>query len=118
MQDVLELAGRADGEQQRPGQQGVGVELAHRRVDGRTGTVCLSVGTGEQALEALHGSIDVLKRVKEAGVSNLVFAIQTNILQKLPMLLLEQKSLRKKVVLGGISAATLRSQRCEGREEA
>ena len=38
-QDVLELASSADGEQQCPGQQSVGVKLAHLGTDGRRGTV-------------------------------------------------------------------------------
>lgn len=61
-QDVLELAGGADGEQQRPGQQSVGVELAGLRADGGTRPVRSGVGAGEQRLEALHRSLHVLKR--------------------------------------------------------
>lgn len=61
-QDVFELAGRADGEQQRPGQQSVGVQLARLRGDGGTGPVRSGVGPGEQVLEALHRSLHVLKR--------------------------------------------------------
>lgn len=61
-QDAFELTGRADGEQQGPGQQGVDVQLAHLRTDGRTGSVHPGVGPGEQALEALHGRLHVLKQ--------------------------------------------------------
>lgn len=64
MQDIFELIGRADGEQQRPGQQGVDVELARLRIDRRTGTVRPRVGPGEQALKAFHRSLHIL----EAGI--------------------------------------------------
>lgn len=66
MQDVFELVGTADGEQQCPGQQGVGVELARLEIDGRTGTIYLRVGPGEQVLKALHGGMNVLQW-EEAG---------------------------------------------------
>lgn len=60
-QDVFELVGSADGEQQCPGQQSVGVELACLGTDQRTCTIRPSVGPGEQVLKALHGSMHVLK---------------------------------------------------------
>lgn len=66
-QDVFELAGGADGEQQRPGQQSVGVELARLRGDGGTGPVRSGVGAGEQALEALHCSLHILKRAGDSS---------------------------------------------------
>lgn len=61
-QDVFELAGVADGKQQSPGQQRVGVELAHLGADRRTGTVRLCIGPGEQVLEAFHGGLHILKQ--------------------------------------------------------
>lgn len=64
-QDVLELAGRADGEQQRPGQQSVGVELAGLRGGGGTAPVRSGIGAAEQALEALHRGLQVLERERE-----------------------------------------------------
>ncbi|TNN35779.1 hypothetical protein EYF80_054056 [Liparis tanakae] len=60
--DVFELVGGANREQQRPGQQGVGVELARLGTDERTGTVHPRIGSGEQVLEALHGSVHVLEK--------------------------------------------------------
>lgn len=64
VQDIFELIGRADGEQQRPGQQAVDVELARLRIDGRTGTIRPGVGPGEQVLKTFHRSLHVL----EAGI--------------------------------------------------
>lgn len=61
-QDVFQLVGSADGEQQCPGQQRVGVELACLGTDQRTGTIRSSVGPGEQVLKALHGSMHVLQQ--------------------------------------------------------
>lgn len=67
-QDVFELVGRADREQQCPRQQGVGVELARLETDGRTGAVCPRVGPGEKVLKALHGSMHVLEQEAEGGL--------------------------------------------------
>lgn len=61
-QDVFELVGSADGEQQGPGQQSVGVELTHLGTHRRTGTIRPGVGPDEQVLEALHGRVHVLKQ--------------------------------------------------------
>lgn len=63
MQDVFELIGWADGEQQCPRQKGVDVELARLRIHHRTGTICLGVGPGEQVLETFHCSLHVLGTV-------------------------------------------------------
>ena len=61
-QDVFELVGSADGEQQGPGQQRVGVELACLGVDQRTGTIRPRVRPGEQVLKALHCSVYILRQ--------------------------------------------------------
>ncbi len=68
MQDVFELVGSADGEQQCPRQEGVGVELARLGADQRTGTIHPSIGPGEQVLKALHGSMHVLEQ-EAAGIN-------------------------------------------------
>lgn len=60
-QDVLELAGSADGEQQSPGQQRVGVELDGLGVERGARAVRLGVRPGEQTFKAIHGGLDVLK---------------------------------------------------------
>lgn len=60
-QDVLDLAGGADGEQQSPGQQRVGVELAGLGVERGARAVRLGVRPGEQAFKAVHGGANVLK---------------------------------------------------------
>ena len=73
-QDVFELVGSADGEQQSPGQQGVGVELARLGTDQRTGAIHSRVGPGEQVLKALHGSVHVLQQEVEEIISGLGFA--------------------------------------------
>lgn len=72
MQDVFELVGTADGQQQSPGQQSVGVELAHLGTDRRTRAIRPRIGPGEQVLEALHGSLHVLE--EEAAGSYDVFS--------------------------------------------
>lgn len=76
-QDVFELAGVADGEQQSPGQQRVGVELAHLRADRRTVTVRLCVGPGEQVLEAFHGGLHILKQGVERRKTDLPIQCNT-----------------------------------------
>lgn len=59
-QDFFELAGGADGEQQSPGQQRVGVQLAGLGVQRGARAVRLGVGAGEQAFKAIHGGLNVL----------------------------------------------------------
>lgn len=44
------------------------MELARLGTDQRTGTIHLSIGPGEQVLEALHGSMHVLEQ-EEAGIN-------------------------------------------------
>lgn len=63
-QDVLELAGGADGEQECPGQQGVRVELGCLGAHGGTSAILSDIGPGEQALEALHGGVNVLQKAE------------------------------------------------------
>lgn len=75
-QDVFDLAGSADGEQQCPGQQGVGVELACLGVDQRASTIHPSIGPGKQVLKALHGSMHVLKQEVASIIWRLEFAIK------------------------------------------
>lgn len=78
MQDVFELVGGANSEQQGPGQQGVGVELAHLGADQRTGTIHPRIGPGEQVLKALHASMHVLEGASSRDtqvVSNDMFTI-------------------------------------------
>lgn len=83
-QDVFELVGSADGEQQCPGQQSIGVELACLGIDRRTGAIRPSVGPGEQVLKALHGSMHVLKQEVAGIMWRLAFAMQ-NILKRLEL---------------------------------
>lgn len=60
MQDVFELVGRTDGEQQSPGEQGIDMKLACLGTYCRTGTIRLRIGPGEQVLETLHSGINIL----------------------------------------------------------
>lgn len=76
-QDVFELAGGADGEQQSPGKQRVGVELAHLGTDRRTGTVRLCVGPGKQVLKAFHGGLHILKQEVERCKTDLPMCCHT-----------------------------------------
>ena len=65
--DVFDLAGGADGEEQAPGEQGVGVEEGGLGVQGRPAAVLPHVRAGEQALKALHGGIHVLREAQGQG---------------------------------------------------
>ena len=60
-QNLPDLAGGADGQQQGPGEQGVGVQQAALGVGRRAGAVAPRVRAHKQALEALHGVVHVLR---------------------------------------------------------
>lgn len=61
LHDVFYVVARADGEKQGPGQKSVGVELCGLRVYRRSGPVLSNVRAGEEALEALHSAVHILK---------------------------------------------------------
>lgn len=74
VQDVFDLAGSADGQQQSPGQQGVGVEQGDLGAQGRTAPILPHIGPGEQALKALHGGIHILQKTQTKGFVKTAFA--------------------------------------------
>ena len=60
-QDLPDLAAGADGQQQGPGQQRVGVQRADLGAHGGAAAVAPRVRVDEEALEALHGGVHVLQ---------------------------------------------------------
>lgn len=62
MDDGCDVAATADGQQQSPGEQRVGVQLNSLRIQGGPAAILAHIWTGEKALETLHGGINVLEK--------------------------------------------------------
>lgn len=62
MDDGCDVAATADGQQQSPGEQRVGVQLNSLRIQGGPAAILAHIWTGEKTLETLHGGINVLEK--------------------------------------------------------
>lgn len=60
MNDASDVVATADGQQQSPGEEGIGVKLNSLRAQGGPAAILPNVRAGEKALETVHGCINVL----------------------------------------------------------
>lgn len=68
MNDASDVVATADGQQQSPGEEGIGVKLNSLRAQGGPAAILPNVRAGEKALETLHGCINVLGGKRHAHI--------------------------------------------------
>lgn len=77
MDDGRDVTATTDGQQQSPGQQRIGVELDSLRAQGRPAAVLTHIRADENALETLHGGINVLEK-KGMHINSTVIHLNTD----------------------------------------